>query len=122
VDEAADLATQIPGQFEERQGPLNIVPTEGTDVTETQVDVRLGRKVEDRVDLMGLQDLVDGQPVVDVNLVEGDRLFQAVSAGTVVDPIDDDDRVTLFCQKISRMQTDETTAPGNQDSERHLFG
>ncbi len=91
VDESLDA--HLLGALEQHVCAEDIGMGEAVRVSEAQVDVRLGREVEDGVDLVALEAVDDLGGVGDVTLVEGEVALvvqhsRVVQRGTVVELVE----------------------------------
>lgn len=81
MDEALD--TNLLGTLEQDVGAVDVGVGEAVGVAKAQVDVRLGGKVEDGVDVVALQAVDNLRGVGDVTLVEGEVALVIQGAGVV---------------------------------------
>lgn len=99
VDELLD--SDLLGGLEENVGSVNVGVGESVGVSEGQVNVRLGSKVEDGVDVVTLQAVHNLSWVGDITVVEGEVPLVVQGAGvvegsTVVELIEGDDVVGVW--------------------------
>jgi hypothetical protein len=110
VVEATDLVAAC--RFEERLGPHRVGPEEERRVEYRIAVVGLGGEVHDRVDVLGLEDLLDLPLLADVALDERDAVPHVGEVGLVArirQQIEGDDVVVrpLRCPVADEVRSDE---------------
>ena len=120
------LAAMVPHDVDEHQGVLDVVVVVLDGLAHRLADGLKAGKVDDAVDLMGIEDLVHRIAVEHVGLVEGEVLGGLVAhdgldavdgdGAGVGEVIDDDDLVAALEQLNDGVGTDEAGTAGNEDA------
>ena len=120
------LAAMVAHDVDEHQGVLDVVVVVFDGLAHRLADGLKAGKVDDAVDLMGIEDLVHRIAVEHVGLVEGEVLGGLVAhdgldavdgdGAGVGEIIDDDDLVATFEQLNDGVRADKAGATGNEDA------